>query len=293
MTAGKSSAQTAMSPKLKYTLRVIVYFVLLAVINVGAFEGTRLVASWIVPSSESSLLVFLLGGILYLLGTVVLTWGFCRLDQGSLVDLGLQGRGWAARLFSGWGVSTLLVLLVFVALLVAGWLTVERASPTLLAFTASVLTWIIISFVEELTFRGYIMQGLAKGWGMTVAVVVSSILFAAVHSLNPDADLLGLFNIFFAGVFFAVGYLVTTSLWFAAGLHIGWNLTLIHIVGFPGSGFTEPSLFRSTVDGPDLMTGGAFGPEGGLVGLGAWLLGIGLLLGYRTLKQREERKREG
>ncbi len=283
MTAGKTSAQTAKQPKLKYTLRVVVYFVLLAAINVGAFDGTRRVASWIVPSSAASQLVFLLGGICYLLGTLALTWGFCRLDRSSLVDLGLQRRGWAARLLRGWGLGTLLVLLVFVALWVAGWVTVERASPPLLAFTASVLTWIIISFVEELTFRGYIMQGLAKGWGMPIAVIVSSILFAAVHSLNPDADLLAIFNIFFAGVFFALGYLVTASLWFAAGLHIGWNLTLIHIVGFPGSGFTEPSLFQSTVDGPDLMTGGAFGPEGGLVGLGAWLLGIALLLGYRMI----------
>ena len=292
MRADKTPPETAMQPKLKYTLRVVVYFVLLAAINIGAFDGIRHVASWIAPSADDSPAVFLLGGIGYLFGTVALTWVFCRLDRESLADLGLQRRGWAARLFSGWGLGAFLVFLVFVAFWIGGWVTAEQASPQLLAFTASILTWILISFVEELTFRGYIMQGLAKEWGMPFAVIVSSILFAVVHSLNPEADLLAIFNIIFAGVFFAVGYLVTRSLWFASGLHIGWNLTLIHILGFPGSGLTEPSIFQSAVDGPDLLTGGAFGPEGGLVGLGAWLLGIALLLGYGMIRRRENRAKE-
>ena len=107
------------------------------------------------------------------------------------------------------------------------------------------LTWIIISFVEELSFRGYIMQGLGRAWGMPLAVVVSSLLFGAVHALNPNANALGVANIVVVGILFACAYLVTRSLWLPVGLHIGWNLAEIQWFGFPGSGHTEPSLLHS------------------------------------------------
>ena len=293
MTTGEPGSRTEMNPKLLYTLRVAAYFVLLAAINFAAFDGVPYLASLIVSSSADSTFVFLLAVIGYLLGTLVLTWGFCRLDRDALVDLGLHRPIWLARTLWGWALGAALVLLVFAVFWMAGWVSVEHMSPPLLALAASLLAWILISFVEELTFRGYILQYLAKGWGMPTAVLVSSILFGAVHSLNPEANALGIFNIVFAGGFFATGYLVTRSLWFASGLHMGWNLTLIHLLGFAGSGYTEPSLLQSTVDGPVLLTGGAFGPEGGLVGLGAWLLGIALLLGYWMVRLREkERGRE-
>jgi hypothetical protein len=293
MTTGEPGPRTEINPKLLYTLRVAAYFVLLAAINFAAFDGVPYLASLIVSSSADSAFVFLLAVIGYLLGTLGLTWGFCRLDRDSLVDLGLHRPSWLARTLWGWALGATLVLLVFTVFWMAGWVAVERMSPPLLTLAASVLAWILISFVEELTFRGYILQYLVKGWGMPIAVLASSILFGLVHSLNPEANALGIFNIVFAGGFFAAGYLVTRSLWFASGLHMGWNLTLIHLLGFAGSGYTEPSLLQSTVDGPVLLTGGAFGPEGGLVGLGAWLLGIALLLGYWMVRLREkERGRE-
>ena len=83
------------------------------------------------------------------------------------------------------------------------------------------------------------------------------------------------------GLFFAVAYLVTRSLWLPAGIHIGWNLTELHVLGLAGSGFSEPSLLHSAVGGPQWLTGGAFGPEGGILALAAWLLGIVLLLRFR------------
>jgi membrane protease YdiL (CAAX protease family) len=277
---GRTGAQGRLHP----VVRVLLYFIAMAVVNRIAFAA---VAS-LLPSIPGWLLDLLEGGV-YLGGILALTWAFCRyLDLQPLVSLGLQRQGWLRNLGVGLGLGAGLMVLLFLIMAAAGWLTAERAGSGALPLLASALSWAALSFVEELTFRGYIMQGLAKAWAMPVGVVVSSVLFGMVHVIDPNVQVLAVLNICVAGLFFALAYLVTRSLWFAAGIHIGWNLTEINVLGFPGSGHTEPSILHSTVSGPDLVTGGVFGPEGGLLGLLAWLLGIALLLGYWTAFRRKQ-----
>jgi len=260
--------------KAKYVWRVVGYFVLLAIINTITFEIEGATSSFLPPWAG-----LLLEGLFYLAATLGLTWAFCRfLDRSSVAQLGLQKRGWLTYLSAGLGLGVLLILLIFGLLWAAGWLTVDRSgswrSPV---FVASVLTWIIISFVEELSFRGYIMQGLARAWGMPVAVAISSVLFGVVHSLNPNASVLGVLNIIVIGVLLACAYLVTRSLWLPVGLHIGWNLAEIQLLGFPGSGHMEPSILHTITRGPELMTGGDFGPEEGIMALVVALVGMATL----------------
>jgi membrane protease YdiL (CAAX protease family) len=263
-------------------IRVAAYFVAMAVVNRVAFAGVAI----LLPSIPAWLLSLLEGGV-YLAGILLLTWAFCRyLDQRPLVFLGLQRQGWLRSLAIGLGLGAGLMILIFASMAAAGWLTTEFALPPALPFLASVLSWAALSFVEELTFRGYIMQGLAKAWVMSLAVVVSSVLFGMVHLIDPNVQVLAILNVCTAGLFLALAYLITRSLWLSAGIHIGWNLTEINVLGFPGSGHTEPAILHTTVGGPELITGGAFGPEGGLLGLAAWLLGIALLLCYWLASER-------
>ena len=284
-TAGSLPERAAPGSRLKYFLRALGYFVALAIVNTLAYRGVGDALSRVAPSW----LATLIEGLVYLVGVLGLTWAFCRfVDRTSLRSLGLQARGWLAKLAVGWGLGTLLQLLIFAALGIAGWLTVERAGWQPVDLSVSVLSWLIISFNEELSFRGYILQRLAQAWGLPAAVVVSSLLFAMVHVLNPNVQPLAMVSLFAAGLLLACAYLVSRSLWLPIGLHIGWNLAEIHLLGFPGSGIPEPALVRSAVHGPEVMTGGAFGPEGGLVGLTATILGIIILLvGYQIAVRRK------
>lgn len=271
---------TADNPsRLSYFLRAFAYFVLLAIVNTLAYSGI----DSILPPATPSWLATLVESLAYLAGVLALTWAFCHfLDRTSLRSLGLQRQRWATRLGKGLGLGALLQLLIFLVLVIAGWLKAERAPWQPVELAASAVGWIVISFNEELAFRGYIMQRLSRAWGMAAAVIASSVVFALSHALNPNVQPLAIVSIFVAGLFLACGYLVTRSLWLPIGLHLGWNLAEIHLLGFPGSGVSEPSIIRSVVKGPELMTGGAFGPEGGIVGLVAPLIGIGILfLGYR------------
>ncbi|MBN1810631.1 MAG: CPBP family intramembrane metalloprotease, partial [Anaerolineae bacterium] len=185
-------------------VRVLAYFLALAAINRIAFAGVAAV----LPTAPYWLLSLLEGGA-YLAGVLLLTWAFCRyLDRKPMVSLGLGKRGWLSNTVTGLGLGGGLIFLVFAVMLAAGWLTVEPSWLSLLPFLASVLSWAALSFVEELTFRGYIMQGLAKAWAIPIAVVVSSLLFGMVHIIDPNVQLLAILNICVAGLFFAVAYLV-------------------------------------------------------------------------------------
>ena len=91
-------------------------------------------------------------------------------------------------------------------------------------------------------------------------------------------------GIVLAGLFLALPYLLTRQLWLSIGLHIGWNFFEGVVFGFPVSGTDSFHLLRHTVSGPVLWTGGAFGPEAGLLVIPALIFGSLLVFAYTRLK---------
>jgi membrane protease YdiL (CAAX protease family) len=145
------------------------------------------------------------------------------------------------------------------------WLGVlSIAGPALVMFAAGAM-------LEEVIFRGYAFQSLVQGVTVLPAVLLMSGLFAAAHLSNPNATMLGIVNIGLASVWFSIAYLKTRGLWLPFGLHFGWNFSQTTLFSFPTSGieFAERKLFVVTVSGPDWLTGGAFGPEGGVLATAA------------------------
>jgi membrane protease YdiL (CAAX protease family) len=66
----------------------------------------------------------------------------------------------------------------------------------------------------------------------------------------------------------ALGYLYTGELAIPIGVHITWNAFQGLVYGLPVSGAELPvSLVETTTRGPQIVSGGAFGPEAGLLGL--------------------------
>jgi membrane protease YdiL (CAAX protease family) len=166
---------------------------------------------------------------------------------------------------------------------VAGWLAVVAA------------TMVAVGVYEELLLRGYVLTNLAEGCtavlrprvAVAVAVALSSVAFGLLHGLNPAASRLSLATITLAGVMLGLGYVGTRSLAFPVGLHIAWNLTQV-LLGLPVSGLDVPvRLVRTSVTGDALLHGGAFGPEGGLLGLGMTAAGCLVTAGYVWLRGRD------
>jgi hypothetical protein len=131
------------------------------------------------------------------------------------------------------------------------------------------------ALAEELMFRGYPFQRLEEGIGAIGAIAVFSLLFGAVHLVNPGASVWGLVNTILIGIVLAIAYLRTRALWLPLGIHFAWNATLGLLFGLPVSGLRVFNVaVRATTRGPVWLTGGSYGVEASLTGVVVVLLGL-------------------
>ena len=119
---------------------------------------------------------------------------------------------------------------------------------------------------EEIVFRGVLYRIVEESLGTWLALLVSALLFGAIHLGNPNATLWsGTAIAIEAGVLFGLIYHVTRSLWFCMGLHAAWNVMEGPVFGTSVSGLPAHGWIRAEMTGPDWLSGGAFGPEASLV----------------------------
>ncbi|WP_280434631.1 CPBP family intramembrane glutamic endopeptidase [Nocardia carnea] len=137
-----------------------------------------------------------------------------------------------------------------------------------------------VAVTEELLFRGVVHRILEERTGSIVAIAVSSLIFGLTHAVNSNATLWGTLAIAVeGGALLAIAYTATRSLWLPIGLHFAWNFTESGVFGTAVSGADgEPGLLRTVLSGPEVLTGGTFGPEASLFALlcclvpAVWLL---------------------
>ncbi len=210
------------------------------------------------------------------------------LDKRSFASLGLKlDKKTGLDLLAGIAITFILMGFIYLIEYGMGWLTfegfawdVEPVSRVTLNLLGVFFVFVLVGWNEELLSRGYQLQNLADGLNLTWGVIISSSVFGLLHLGNPNATWASVAGIFFAGVFLAYAYVCTGQLWLSIGLHIGWNFFEGAIFGFPVSGLDIYPLTNNAVNGPELWTGGAFGPEAGLVVLPALALGAGLIYLY-------------
>jgi membrane protease YdiL (CAAX protease family) len=211
------------------------------------------------------------------------------IDKRSIASLGLQPNPLviAKDILAGIGITFLVMGAIYMSMSALGWITFEgfawHFEPTSAVLTNVALNFAVFVFVgwnEELLSRGYHLQTIASGTNLIWGVVLSSSVFGFMHWFNPGATWVSTVGIFFAGLFLALGYLRTGQLWLSIGLHIGWNFFEGVVFGFPVSGLDIYPLTRIQVTGPEIWTGGSFGPEAGLIVLPAMILGSILIFAY-------------
>lgn len=217
-------------------------------------------------------------------------------DRRQLRDYGFRFRlAWWRDLGFGLLLGAALMTLVFAVELAAGWIQITgfvTASPGF-APSALLLSTLLIfvgtSITEELLVRGILLTNLAEGLagfgplsergGTAVAVLLTSVLFGALHLNNPNATVISSASVALGGVFLAMGYVLTGDLAIPLGVHLTWNYVQGVVYGFPVSGVsTGVKIVETRQTGPTVLTGGAFGPEAGLLGVAAVLLGMGAVV---------------
>ena len=214
------------------------------------------------------------------------------LDRRSFSSLGLKWDSLAMRdMLIGIGITAPMMGLIFISELAFGWIHFEGFAweqislfEIIGALGSWALIFIFVGWYEELRSRGYHLQNLAEGLNIPWAVFISSSLFALLHMFNPHASWISTLGILEAGFFLAFAYLRTKQLWLSIGLHIGWNFFEGPVFGFPVSGMDTFQLLVQNTKGPEIITGGEFGPEAGLILLPALGLGAFLISKYTHLR---------
>jgi membrane protease YdiL (CAAX protease family) len=213
----------------------------------------------------------LVGGLSQLLGFGFATWvvGF------RILHLRPAELRWAParRGASGFGIglavgvaAAVLALLSAVVLAHSYWTNDKGGLGDYMASVAKTFGVLApAALSEEIMFRGVplVLMAAVVGRG-TALVLVAGLFFALFHGLNPGVTALGLGNIALAGIFLGVAFYAPGGLWTAFGAHLGWN-TALAALDAPVSGlpFDIPWLDYRAGD-PTWLSGGRFGPEGGL-----------------------------
>lgn len=122
---------------------------------------------------------------------------------------------------------------------------------------------------EEVLFRGVLFFSVEKWFGTWVALGVSSLVFGLSHLANPQATLEGaLFIAVEAGILLGAAVVLTRRLWLGIGFHAAWNYTQQGVFsGIVSGNDAAPGWIRSTIQGPDYLTGGQFGVEASVLAL--------------------------
>jgi len=189
-------------------------------------------------------------------------------------------KGWLGQLIIGLVVgSVTFAVAAGFAMLFGGLSFRQNADVSTEAVVMTLLTSLAIfaaaAAFEEALFRGYMLQTFLRSDMALFAVLLTSTLFATVHNANPNATLLSWINTFLAGIWFAVAYLKTRTLWMPFGLHLAWNWIQGPVFGIEVSGLTDiitAPIMREIDNGPAWLTGGDYGIEGGLACTAALVL---------------------
>jgi membrane protease YdiL (CAAX protease family) len=201
-----------------------------------------------------------------------------RVEHRTLAELSAKGAvresAWGALLGAGLLTSTVALLAALGDFQIWGPGSLADAAKQLSAAVAAAL-------MEEIVFRGIVFRLTEAAFGTTIAIAASAALFGVAHAVSPNPTLVALVAIAVeAGILLALAYVVTRRLWFAIGIHAGWNFAQGGIFGLAVSGHRSEGLLLGRTSGPDWLTGGEFGPEASVISIAICLVASGLLFSY-------------
>ncbi|MDR6225238.1 CPBP family intramembrane glutamic endopeptidase [Desmospora profundinema] len=205
----------------------------------------------------------------------------------------LSEMGWTAphpwvSFWKGTGIGLGLIGGLSLVLAATPWFAIESigwGSQTAYSIGFAIVAFLLVSVGEEVFTRGFVQSLFIRHVGVGAGILATSLLFSALHLTNPYTSALSLFNLFLAGIMLGAARVASGNLWVPIGLHFSWNWSQ-EMLSIPVSGLQltpEPPLVLID-SGPDWITGGPFGLEGGL---GATLVMLAVTTWYiRQMRSR-------
>lgn len=185
-----------------------------------------------------------------------------KYEQRVITELSTNGL-WK-KLFTGILIGSGLQVLTILVIYFFGSFQVIAVNP----FSAMIIPFTVaftVAIIEEILLRGIVFRITEEKWGSTIALITSGLIFAGLHLVNPHVTIISILCITVVGVLLGAAYMYYRSLWVPIAIHFAWNFTQNGIFGAITSGNEKTtSLFTTQIAGPEILTGGQFGPEGSI-----------------------------
>jgi len=216
---------------------------------------------------------------LTLISVVVATWIMLRrVEKVPWSTVGLDRAAAAPTvIIKGAAYGAITIGLASMLLLATHMLRIDRTIPGSWWGEAGHSTIVLLpaAFFEELLIRGYAFSVLRRAGGWRLALIVTSVVFGLLHAWNPGADAESILAVVVAGFFLGAILLATRSLYAAGAAHFAWNWVMSGALHIAVSGIpSRDPDYRTLETGPDWLTGGPWGPEGGFAAVAVMFVAI-------------------
>ena len=275
--------------KTKHPIIYIFILIILLIPSIFLVEGlVQLVLNTIHPFKTGN--NDIVNSIIFMFSSIIGSFGLIAIyrkyiDKESFFDMGFSIKNRLFDLLLGIAIGVILISIGFVFLIAIENLEVIELNLNIKWFIGTMVLMILVSVHEEVIVRGYLLNSLMSVTNKYFALLLSSILFGAMHLLNPNISIISFVNIVLAGFLLGISYLHSKNLWFPMGLHFSWNFFQGPVLGFEVSGQEMKSLITHKITGNELVTGGEFGFEGSLI---ATILMILTIIGLNWFFEKKE-----
>lgn len=267
MKTGKVAATIAAS---------VIFLILASVLSQGVVMPLLAMAG--VPAW----LYHIAGGILYAVIAYLMVWFFCTKYLKAELSVFLIPK---CRIQIKWAVAAVLLpaLVTVVYLFFPGSFvmnTLDAGTKLAFATRGIFLAGFGAGIVEELLFRGLLMNAVIQKYGRAAGILAPSVLFASLHIIGMKFSLLSCAQVLVAGtlvgVMFSLIALESHSIWNSAVVHAVWNMIIIGGGLTIGTELNEYAICSYVLETRSfLFTGGEFGIESSVVAIAGYLL-VGL-----------------
>ncbi len=261
------------------------------VVNLASEEFSA--AAFNNPTNSNSPLITTMFLLFTFLPFFIFVWGWLGFfERRSFWTTGLERTGIWEKYSRGALVGFVMMIFPVVIMAVFGMMSFE-SDPTVWSGAGAIpgvlimlVGWLAQGAAEETLTRGFLLPVFGIRFGPFWGIIGSSVLFSSLHLLNPNVNLIAILNLFLFGVFASVYAMSEGGLWGVFAIHSLWNWAQGNLLGLEvsGSSIGGTTLINLKATGPDLITGGVFGPEGGLAITLILLIGC-LVLYYEISKK--------
>lgn len=248
--------RTFNSPVTKIILALLTF---LAVVIIGQQIAVKLLDLTLLDKDYRNLLKGLFVSASCVLSYILF---FKKYDKRAVTEF--AAKGLAKNLIIGTAIGFILQSLTILVIYLNGSYSVININPVSFILIPFALMF-TVAIIEEILVRGIIFRIMEEKLGTYVSLTISSVLFGVLHLANPHSTLISSICITTAGFLMGAAFIYSRNLWMPIALHFAWNFTQSGIYGAITSGNEKTkSLLEVKIQGPEFITGGAFGPEGSI-----------------------------